>query len=41
MNKILLAIGSNLGNKFKNINESLSYLKTFSKLTNSSFLYKT
>ena len=39
MNKVFIGIGSNIGNKFKNINKSLSYLKNFSKIVDSSFIY--
>ena len=41
MNKILLSIGSNMGNKFENINNAVKKIKLYSKLINSSFLYKT
>ena len=41
MNKVIISIGSNIGNKFNNINKAVNLLKKKSKLTNSSFLYRT
>ncbi|KYR00661.1 dihydro-6-hydroxymethylpterin pyrophosphokinase (HPPK) [Tieghemostelium lacteum] len=40
-NLIYLAIGSNMGNRFKNILDSLNHLKSFSSILSTSFMYET
>ena len=41
MKKVFLSIGSNLGNRLHNFHVALKHLNSISKITNTSFLYKT
>ena len=41
MRKVFLGVGSNIGNRVLNLNEGLSKLKSFGKVSATSFLYET